>query len=132
MAASVKINIKGIDKEFGKAESELVRLINQAQRAAVFSALNELRYTTPVDTGRARNSWTANKSGSFVDSLDGSRGVTFLGPIPPSTIEKLYITNGTPYIRDLNAGSSQQAAPRFIEKALNKFFNFTAGTVKFT
>ena len=58
--------------------------------------VEQLKETTPVDTGNARNNWKVTKSG---------------------------IENETEYLEYLNQGSSKQAPEYFIEKTLlsNKF-----------
>ena len=133
MAASVKVNIKGIKQTFKEADLEVIAQINSVQRASAFAAVSELQLRTPVDTGRARRSWSLSKSNNPRDAaLSQVNTIGILGPIPEAKIETLYITNGTPYIRELNTGSSIQAPPRFIESTLSKYFTFTAGSVKFT
>jgi len=64
------------------------------------------------------------------DAGNGGPAVSLLGPIPDSKVEALYITNGTPYIEDLNAGTSLQAPPRFIEKTLSKYFRVSGNSIK--
>ena len=134
MAASIKVT--GIASEFANAEADLIKTVNQLQRASSLSAVSHLQITTPVDTGRARGSWTMNKTGTARDTgsanLTHVPTVSLLGPIPSNHIETIYITNGTPYIQDLNSGSSLQSPPRFIENTLSKYFTLTAGSVKFT
>jgi len=133
MAASVKINVRGIAKEFANADDELIKAINTLQRASALAAVSNLQIVTPIDTGRARGSWTINKTGSLRDSGNFAvSAVGMLGPIPSDQIETLYITNGTPYIQELNAGASNQSPPRFIENTLSKYFALTAGDVKIT
>ena len=58
--------------------------------------VEQLKETTPVDTGNARNNWKVTKSG---------------------------IENETEYLEYLNQGSSKQAPEYFIEKTLlsNRF-----------
>ena len=88
-----------------------------------------MKNVTPVDSGRARGSWFISKTQSFRDG-DATNAFPVLGPIPTNQIETLYITNGTPYIEDLNAGSSQQAPPRFVEATLSKYFKVKANSVR--
>ena len=125
MAISVKI--KGVNALFENLDNEITELVNTAQRASSFQAVSDLQMNTPVDTGRAKNSWYLSKTKSF---RDGQGGFGLLGPIPKTQIETLYITNGTPYVQDLNAGSSSQAPPRFVEKALSKYFDIKGNNIK--
>jgi hypothetical protein len=131
---SVSVNIRNVGKEFDKAEKELIEAVNTLQRATAFVATSDLVAATPVKTGRARASWQLSKSPkNKVDNLNGvSSAAPLLGPISKNRIEALYLTNGTPYIANLNAGSSTQAPARFIERTLSKYFKITAGSVKFT
>lgn len=130
---SVSVKITGQKELFRDLNKDVIKLINQAQRASAFQATTNLTYVTPVDSGRARSSWVLSSfPGVFKDSgLNGSlNGSQLLGPIPTNMIETLYITNGTPYITDLNAGSSLQAPPRFIEQTVSKYFNTTGNFVQ--
>jgi len=133
MAVGVKMNLIGVESEFARMTSELITLINGVQRASGIAVTADLQLQTPIDTGRARGSWTVGKSRVAMDAAVSTRERgRVLGPLSSSRIETLYITNGTPYIQLLNDGSSSQAPPRFIEKTLSKYFTFTAGSVKYT
>lgn len=122
----VAVKLKGVEQEFAKKDRELTKFVNTSMRARAFQALGELKRVTPVDTGRARNSWSISKSGSYFRSSLG--GVGSISPEllqPPSSlkIESLYVTNGVNYIDKLNAGSSQQAPSRFIESTILRYFD---------
>lgn len=128
---AVTIKLKNVEKTFEELGEEVTLLINLAQRASAFSATAELSQVTPVDTGRARASWNLNNDGRLVDSLNTiNTSKSVLGPVSKTKIETLYITNGTPYIQELNAGSSQQAPPRFIEKTIAKYFEVSGNFVR--
>jgi len=130
----VSIKLKNVNLEFAKAEKEVITLINQAQRISAFQASSDLQQVTPIDTGRARSSWfTSHFRGDFRDKVTGvSENRALLGPVDTSKVETLYITNGTPYIKDLNQGSSQQAPPRFIEKTISKYFQVKGNSIRAT
>lgn len=132
MALSIKL--KNVDRELDKVSNETRKLINQAQRLSAMAASSELQVTTPIDTGRARGSWMITPfKGNFRDAINGGLApLPMLGPVPSDKIETLYITNGTPYIQDLNRGSSQQAPPRFIEKTLSKYFQIKPSSIRAT
>ena len=127
MAVSIKVT--GITQTKKNLEQEYTEIINNLQRAAVISSVSELKLKTPVDTGRARGSWSYGKTNAPKDILNSAVTNGLLGPVSKDKIETLYITNGTPYIKDLNAGSSVQAPPRFVEKTLSKYFKITASSV---
>jgi len=122
---SVSIKLTGRKELFDKLNKDVTKLVNQAQRAAAFQAVTHLAYATPVDQGRARGSWfLSSYQGVFKDASQNGAivGPALLGPVSTNTVETLYITNGTPYIADLNAGSSLQAPPRFVEKTISNYF----------
>jgi len=90
-----------------------------------FDLLGRLVGKTPVDTGRARGSWTI-----AVNEADR----TVLPPAPPGTVypppaigaldvrlnESLVISNNLPYITALNEGHSQKAPKAFVELAIEE------------
>ena len=124
MPLSMKLN--GLEDLKSDLNMEVTKLVNTAQRANAFAAVSELVNVTPVDTGRARSAWSLNNNKVLIDNESGSpnaNATILLGPVPNDRIETLYITNGTPYIQNLNAGSSLQAPPRFVEKTVAKYFN---------
>jgi hypothetical protein len=127
------IRLRGVSGEFKSMDKEVVTFVNKANRLQAFETLTEIKRKTPVDTGRAKNSWVlTNNKNEFKDAQrDGTRfSSPIIGPVSDRRIETLYLTNGTPYIEDLNRGSSRQAPARFIEKAvLGK--NYSASGVLF-
>ena len=123
MAISIKVT--GAKEEFDSIDSELVSTVNQLSRIQGLDTVNELKATTPVDTGRARNSWVLTSDpNNFVDAEGGYPGIGGypLPPVSTTKIETLFITNGTPYIEDLNRGSSKQAPARFVENTVLKAY----------
>lgn len=82
-------------KELDSIKREVLEETVNAVHKQAKDALDELRSKTPVDTGRARDSWR----------LDFTRqGAT--------------LSNDTPYLPQLNSGSSQQAPSHFIEAVM--------------
>lgn len=130
---AISLKLKGVDALKEQLSEESTKLINQAQRISAFRAVSDLVFTTPVDSGRARSAWSLNTSKVLIDSQEGSLAPTptvRLGPVPTDKIETLYITNGTPYIQDLNAGSSMQAPARFIETTVSKYFSIKGSVAR--
>lgn len=117
--AKISIALKGVKDEFARLDRETTEAINSLARLQAFDTMNKLKFATPVDTGRARNSWavTDNKT-TFKDAKSGAVLPTFLPPVSDRKLETLYLTNGTPYIEDLNQGSSKQAPARFVEATI--------------
>ena len=123
---AVQIKLRGVDQELERLDSELKELVNSNLRARVLQVNGELKRVTPVDTGRARNSWLATENPlQFANTLTGGLGVAASLLKPPSRdkIEQFYITNGVDYIDKLNAGSSKQAPARFVENTILKYFD---------
>lgn len=120
---SISIEVKGAGVEFANIDKELVETVNSLARLQGLDTVNTLKAKTPVDTGRARNSWilTANKN-KFVDGAGAYMEAESMGPPSDKHIETLYITNGVPYIEDLNRGTSKQAPARFVESTVLQSF----------
>jgi len=117
--AGVSFKLIGAAKEFEKLDKETKREINNIARVQAFDTMNKVKQSTPIDTGRARNSWIlTTEKNKFKDAKNGSNLPSFLPPVSDDRIETLYLTNGTPYIENLNQGSSRQAPSRFIETAI--------------
>lgn len=118
--------------DFRKFELDLDNFCKKVELSAAtvkkrvgFDLLGRLVRKTPVDTGRARGSWTI-----AVNEADR----TVLPPAPPGQIypppaigaldvrlnESLVISNNLPYIVKLNEGHSQQAPKAFVELAIEE------------
>jgi hypothetical protein len=97
--------------------------LDRVGRAVGFELLGRLIRVTPVDEGRARGNWNASIGAE--DGTDNperreqqalSEGSTKIAPLRLSKQgEKLYLTNGVPYIGRLNDGYSKQAPAAFIQ-----------------
>lgn len=89
---------------------------------------------TPVDTGWARANWIPSV-GTPVNAPAGTRADAEAGKIDTNAVPQgvsqvlsyssiklgnIYISNNVPYIELLNAGTSQQAPPMFVEMAIEK------------
>lgn len=102
---------------------------------ATLTMYRSLQHNTPIVTGQARANWQAELNGQ-------NSNVLVAGVRPPATVawesygsdaeaiirsyksgDKLNVFNNSPYIRDLNDGSSKQSAGGFIEAATAEFFN---------
>jgi hypothetical protein len=119
--ARISIRVNNVSKEFKRLEAELMKEVNLALRISSFQAYAALQMATPVKTGRARSSWNLS---AFANTFSQGNGSVGLLPPPSSTkFDTLYLSNGVPYITDLNMGNSQQAPARFIEKTVSRFFS---------
>jgi hypothetical protein len=87
----------------------------------------ELVPATPVDTGFARANWRPALNSPAVvpvSALDPSGAATIAKIKSVSNRARvgdtIFIVNNAPYISQLNAGSSPQASPRFVQEAVRK------------
>jgi len=117
---SLNIQVKNVEKEFKRVKFERENITRKQFSKKIIRLFQDLRSSTPVLTGRARDSWNASLNSN--DKIDAGNGQTSI--LPHSILstmqidDPLYISNGVPYIQHLNNGSSKQAPKRFIEKAI--------------
>ena len=96
----------------GKVEdaiSDLVGKKNDQLKAIFIKGLQDIAVGTPVDEGRARNSWflgvNSRREGSREASKSGSGSISDLGKIPADVLnKKFYYINNMPYITKLEYG----------------------------
>jgi len=114
MSRNVEVKITGLDA----AKADIVEEVKDITRTFIRLAFVELRDTTPVDTGTARASWKVTKKGGTPDAVPyGPHRTPTIPVIPHGDVN---IVSSSPYMKYLNAGHSQQAPSRFIEKAVAK------------
>jgi hypothetical protein len=94
--------VRNIKTTMVKVRNQVVKIATTGVLATVQTLKEELVLATPVDTGRARASWSINK-------VRGDKEPTF------------EITNDAPYIGKLNDGYSDQAPAHFIESIALKY-----------
>jgi hypothetical protein len=130
--SKLSIQLKGADKELARVEEEVMLLTNQALRISAPQAKAELQLRTPVLTGRARGSWNLSpiQNNMRDTKLANTSPMIFLPPPSHKKFDTLYLTNGVPYIQDLNMGSSTQAPARFIEGTVFKYFKPSGVAIK--
>lgn len=103
---------KDLEAKLAKA---LAEKIDYSMKDAINDTVEELRRTTPIDTGYARSRWTSYEVTSFKISFSFANKYLF-----NFTENNHIIANDADYIQYLNAGSSKQAPAFFVEKALLK------------
>ena len=94
----MKIEIKNADSTLKKLLTALQKEKERVLENKVANMVAELKDSTPVDTGFARDNWKYS--------------VSYKG---------LKIENDAPYIELLNHGSSKQAPEFFVERILLKY-----------
>lgn len=85
----------------------------------------EIIRRTPVDTGRARANWNLSINHPDITTT-ASTGIPSSVNISPSLLKNLpdiYISNGLPYVRELEFGRSDQAPNGFIRLSIQKIKN---------
>ena len=130
-------------KDLSKWCSGLPDLINQSANDYTKQFASEIAVElirdTPVDESTALSNWQIGIGSAPTTTLPafyaGKRGSTALPSITSAiksvfaklksrTLDQpIHITNNTPYILDLNAGSSKQAPQNFIEAAQRRVVN---------
>lgn len=114
------ITITGVNTSLDQLDDGVASNIERELRERSLRALADVTLATPVDTGRARNSWYIGYTTRFVGN--GSLGsITVL--MPRDRPQEIIVTNGTTYIQLLNQGSSIQAGTMFIEQAFLRYFD---------
>lgn len=93
MAAKLTMTVKGVKRSIALLEAEVDKTAVKGLQNTAVGLLQALSAATPVDTGLASESWNIKVGGA-----------------------KVVIENTVDYIENLNAGSSKQAAPYFIER----------------
>jgi HK97 gp10 family phage protein len=117
--ASVGVKVGNLKIETEKFQKETLKEQERILRSRALQALADVKLTTPVDTGRARNSWYIGYTERYIDSTFSSATILVEKDKPT----KIIVTNGTTYIEFLNDGSSKQAPTRFIEAAFSRYFD---------
>jgi hypothetical protein len=104
-------------KQAAREAEKLRKALAQAPKALILEIDKELRRTTPVDTGNARANWVPSV-GSPAPRGDRAAGTA---AVLAYRLDQgaLYVSNGVPYIRQLNNGHSKQAPALFVEAAVD-------------
>lgn len=94
----IKMSVLGIEETFKEVSASMEKASRQNLVAVTDSFVKDLREHTPVDTGKAKASWSVVDKGMQME-----------------------VQNTVPYIQYLNAGSSKQAPAHFIESTALKY-----------
>lgn len=117
-------------KKVDNVIKQLTGFTEDSMRRLAVNINANLIFSTPVDTGFARASWFVQAGNPLISNV-----VSNISNVPSQetaqklSIDKLkftyrlkqgkiFITNNTPYIGKLNAGSSAQAPTGFVEKSI--------------
>lgn len=97
--------------------------IAQVFKSFVIELDIELRASTPVDTGNARDGWIPSVgSPRLIDVGDEVAHAVGIAEVLSFKLGDgdLWIANGVNYVPVLNLGTSSQAPPEFIEQAIER------------
>lgn len=96
-------------------------------------AFNELVESTPVTSGRLRAGWKM-KRGEVDSTVPKLRKGKYakpkapqIEPATPGGKNTIYISNGVPYILEVNSGSADRAPTRFVQAAIARALQKTRG-----
>lgn len=126
--------LRDLSVRLGKLSKELDNTANERAKQAAKAILRELVEVTPVYTTKALSNWQIGVGAPVA----GAIGAYFPGILGYTTAESseaalrigyaridakklgevLYISNATPYIGELNRGSSRQAPAGFVERSV--------------
>lgn len=124
----ITIGLSNLQNDINK---EVDKFAEKTTRANALDSVGKVKLATPVDTGAARNSWFIGYNENYYDEAKGQ-------PNPQSNInvlqpkdkpQRIFVTNGVEYIKDLNEGNSKQAPQKFIESVFEE--NFENVTVSY-
>jgi len=115
-----------------KIETDVSMLI----RKVLFDLLGEIMKGTPVDTGRARGSWSMDTDWSEWELPEGDYRNMDLGAAVARIMQEVSLSdhyvlfNNLDYIEALENGHSKRAPAGFVAKALAAFAEYLARAAK--
>jgi hypothetical protein len=121
----MSVNLTEFQADLHKAADDMQKSIGATIKQVALEIDLDVRDHTPVDTGRARDNWfmTLGAPSSDYNPHPGLPRGAAIAPHPPEDIhptgnEPVYIVNNTPYIEQLEQGSSTQAPSGMVELAV--------------
>ena len=120
---------------------QLEREVGMACKALILQIDRNLRRSpgrggTPVDTGHARANWIPSiGTPTVLDTSVAQANAAHQQGVQQVISFKLgdgvlYVSNGTPYIRKLNEGWSEQAARLFVESCVDEAYATVEGRLR--
>lgn len=128
------MNLLELSNRMNKLAADLPAITNDIVKAYVPELARELAISTPVDTSTALSNWQVGLNGPVRDFIEAhSYGVG--GSTRVSSVSETYdlakiaantgmpgqsywLSNNTPYIIELNSGSSRQAPSMFVQATI--------------
>lgn len=128
------MNLAQLATRMNHRADTLAKVASDIKKQFARTLVEELIYETPIDTSQALSNWTIGidtSPNSFIAAHSpGMWGSTFVASSSQAislahaliatagTRQSIWIANNTPYIIDLNNGSSRQAPAMYIEKTI--------------
>lgn len=111
---------KKIDiRKLGTVLTEEIKDVSELEyKALAFELFGEIIKMTPVDTGRARGNWHINVGRPEYSISSGTRPSQPNYNLDVRGFPSVYISNGLPYMKDLEDGRSTQAPNGISQVAL--------------
>jgi len=97
--AITTIGLKTVAKDL---EKDMNKAIEQEFRSRALKAFADLKLTTPVDTGQARNSWYIGYTETYYNQKQPAVTSNVNILVPKNKPTQIIVTNGTTYIEFLN------------------------------
>ena len=124
----VEMNLAAFKAELEREKRVLPEQVAQGTRYLGLAIYRNIVKATPVDTGRARGSWTIQYTSPDTSVLPEapSKSKNHYAPPspklggPPDPFSILWLNNELEYIGPLNNGWSAQAPKRFVEIAIDQ------------
>lgn len=125
---------KGDELQIRAIVRGMTGVMERVVRKVTLDVTANLIETTPVDTGWARANWVPSISAPFIASLANAQRTPADVASASSQqsagkakvfgykahMGKVFVTNNVPYIIDLNMGTSRQATPGLVQRAIAK------------
>jgi hypothetical protein len=108
--------------------ARLHKEISYALKMLALEIVRELKRSTPVDTGHARRNWIASVGDpNELEAIDEQRAQAGILALLSYNLRQgaIWITNVVPYIRQLNAGTSDQQPAAFVELSIDRAITTT-------
>jgi hypothetical protein len=122
-----------LDKQVAAIEASVNALVTDAVKMVTINATANLVESTPVDTGNARRNWIPAVGARHEAEVDDGGAAQAAGQARVAGYKlddgRTFVSNPTPYIGRLDAGSSTQAPAGFVRGAVERAVDETQRAV---
>lgn len=127
---STQVNFADFNKRMQSLGQRVFRRSNEGVQETALQTVNNLINDTPKLTNQAAANWQVaigSRPSEFKEGftdLSAAKAEARAVILSREAGQSVYITNNTPYIGELNRGSSRQAPANFIEKSMQRARTF--------